>query len=432
MAAIPNLRWWIAGLLAVATALNYLDRQSFPIAVKVLQRDIPVSDQQYSNLQSAFLLAYSLMYAGGGRIMDLLGTRAGYAVVILWWSVANFLHGLASSVTALGIFRFLLGLGEGGAFPGSAKVVSEWFPKSERSTAFGIFNTGSSVGAVIAPPLIAGLIVAFGNWRWVFFATGLFGIVWAALWWKSYAAPANHPWITVSERKYLQGTIPAELPPAPYWQFFRYLPVWGLMIAKFLTDSAWFFFIFWLPRYLGEVRGLNIQQIGYYAWIPYMFAGFGSLSGGALSSYLLRRGVSLDVARKFPLGLSAALMPISLLIVSAPLSFAIIFFSVALFAHQFWSTIVQTLVTDFFEPRSVGSVAGILGAVGSFGAMLFSLLVGTLVSQFHGYGVVFAIAGLLHPISLFIVLATAGRIERLDAVTEPIQELSCHTNSQIK
>jgi ACS family hexuronate transporter-like MFS transporter len=204
------------------------------------------------------------------------------------------------------------------------------------------------------------------------------------------------------------------------------------MIAKFLTDSAWFFFIFWLPRYLGEVRGLNIQQIGYYAWIPYMFAGFGSLSGGALSSYLLRRGVSLDVARKFPLGLSAALMPISLLIVSAPLSLAIIFFSVALFAHQFWSTIVQTLVTDFFEPRSVGSVAGILGAVGSFGAMLFSLLVGTLVTQFHGYGVVFAIAGLLHPISLFIVLATAGRIERLDAVAEPIQELSCHTNSQIK
>jgi ACS family hexuronate transporter-like MFS transporter len=418
MSAIPNLRWWIAGLLAVATALNYLDRQSFPIAVKVLQRDIPVSDQQYSNLQSAFLLAYSIMYAVGGRIMDRLGTRAGYAVVILWWSIANFLHGLASSVTGLGIFRFLLGLGEGGAFPGSAKVVSEWFPKSERSTAFGIFNTGSSVGAVIAPPLIAGMIVAFGNWRWVFFATGMFGIVWAALWWKSYALPADHAWITASERSYLEGTIPPELSPSPYWQFFRYVPVWGLMIAKFLTDSAWFFFIFWLPRYLGEVRGLNIQQIGYYAWIPYTFAGIGSLSGGALSSYLLRRGVSLDAARKIPLGLSAALMPISLLIVSAPLGFAIVFFSVALFAHQFWSTIVQTLVTDLFEPRSVGSVAGLLGAVGSFGAMLFSLMVGTLVSQFHGYGVVFAIAGLLHPVSLAIVLVTARRIERLDSVME--------------
>ncbi|MBZ5611239.1 MAG: MFS transporter [Acidobacteriia bacterium] len=427
---MPNLRWWIAGLLAVATALNYLDRQSFPIAVKVLQRDIPVSDRQYSTLQSAFLLAYSLMYAGGGRIMDRLGTRAGYAVVILWWSIANFLHGLATSVGSLAIFRFLLGLGEGGSFPGSAKVVSEWFPAAERSTAFGIFNTGSSVGAVIAPPLIAGMIVAFGNWRWAFFATGTFGILWAGLWWKFYALPSRHARITEPERRLLESSIPVALPPAPYRQFFRYVPVWGLMTAKFLTDSAWFFFIFWLPRYLGEVRGLNIQEIGYYAWIPYTFAGVGSLSGGALSSALLRRGFSLNSARKIPLSLSAALMPFSLLIVSSRLSLAIVFFSIALFAHQFWSTIVQTLVTDLFAPRSVGSVAGLLGAVGSFGAMLFNLMVGMLLAQFHGYGVVFAIAGLLHPVSLLIVLMTTRRIERLDNFeTESIRELSCQTNS---
>lgn len=433
MVRIQNLRWWIAGLLAVATALNYLDRQSFPMVVKVLQRDIPVSDQQYSNLQSAFLLAYSLMYAGGGRIMDRLGTRAGYAVVILWWSIANFLHGLAGSVTALGVFRFLLGLGEGGAFPGSAKVVSEWFPASERSTAFGIFNTGSSIGAVIAPPLIAAMIVVFGDWRWVFFATGIFGIFWAGLWWRSYALPSRHARITESERQMLARSIPDELPPAPYRQFFRYVPVWGLLTAKFFTDSAWFFFIFWLPRYLGEVRGLNIQEIGYYAWIPYTFAGVGSLSGGALSSYLLRRGFSLNAARKIPLALSAALMPVSLLIVSAPLSVAIVFFSIALFAHQFWSTIVQTLVTDLFAPGSVGSVAGLLGAVGSFGAMLFSLIVGMLLSQFHGYTPVFAIAGLLHPLSLLIVFVSMPRVERLDdEKTDHIRELSCQTNSQIK
>jgi ACS family hexuronate transporter-like MFS transporter len=428
MARIPNLRWWIAGMLAIATALNYLDRQSFPIAVKVLQRDIPVSDQQYSTLQSAFLLAYSLMYAGGGRIMDRLGTRAGYAAVILWWSIANFLHGLATSVVSLGIFRFLLGLGEGGAFPGSAKVVSEWFPAVERSTAFGIFNTGSSVGAVIAPPLIAGMIVAFGDWRWVFFATGLFGIVWAGLWWKFYALPSRHSLITTPEKQLLEREVSVELPPLPYRQFFRYVPVWGLLIAKFFTDSAWFFFIFWLPRYLGEVRGLNIQQIGYYAWIPYTFAGIGSLSGGALSSFLLKRGYSLNSARKIPLALSAALMPVSLLIVSSPLGFAIVLFSVALFAHQFWSTIVQTLVTDLFSPRSVGSVAGLLGAVGSFGAMLFNLFVGALLGWFHGYGIVFAIAGLLHPVSLLILLISMRRVERLDNFHGEIRELSCQTN----
>jgi len=151
---IPNLRWWIAGMLAVATALNYLDRQSFPVVVRVVQRDIPISDREYSALQSVFLLAYSLMYAGGGRMVDRLGTRTGYTIIIIWWSVANFLHGLATSVVSLGVFRFFLGLGEGGAFPGSAKAVSEWFPPAERSIAFGMFNTGSSIGAVVVPPAL--------------------------------------------------------------------------------------------------------------------------------------------------------------------------------------------------------------------------------------------------------------------------------------
>jgi ACS family hexuronate transporter-like MFS transporter len=414
---IPNLRWWIAGLLAVATALNYLDRQSFPVVVKVIQNNIPITDRQYSVLQAAFLLAYGLMYAGGGRIVDRLGTRLGYTIIILWWSVATFLHGLASSVLGLGIFRFLLGLGEGGAFPGSAKAVSEWFPPSERALAFGMFNTGSSVGAVVAPPLIALLIVTFGNWRWVFFAMGLFGMLWAVLWWKIYAGPSRHPWITPREWGFLRGSILPSEPPPPYREFFRYSPVWGLMAAKFLTDSAWFFLIFWLPRYLAGVRGLNIRQIGSYAWIPYAFAGVGSLSGGALSSLLVRLGFSLNFARKLPLGVSAALMPISLWIASAPLTFAIVFFSVALFGHQFWSTIVQTLAADFFSPKSVGSIAGLMGAVGSFGAMLFNLLAGVLLGYLHHYASVFLIVGFLHPVSFLILLWSARNIRRLDTAS---------------
>ena len=430
MPQIPNLRWWIGGLLAVATALNYLDRQSFPVLVKVVQQDIPISDREYSVLQGLFLLAYGLMYAGGGRLADRVGTRAGYTIIILWWSAATFLHGLASSVMLLGVFRFLLGLGEGGAFPASAKAVSEWFTPAQRSLAFGLFNTGSSVGAVIAPPLIALMVGVFGDWRWVFWVTGVFGVAWAGLWWKLYAIPSRHSMVTPAEREMLSAVIPTLEKPITYRQLFRHRPVWGLMAAKFLTDSAWFFFIFWLPKYLSDVRGLSIREIGSYAWIPYAFAGVGSLAGGWLSSFLIGRRLSLNAARKLPLAFSAALMPVSVLIVSVPLGFALVFFSIALFGHQFWSTILQTLAADFFTPRSVGSVAGLMGATGSFGAMLFNLFVGILLAHFHGYAIVFAIAGVLHPISFLILWFSARQIRQLDVNSTPsIQELTWQTNS---
>jgi ACS family hexuronate transporter-like MFS transporter len=396
---LSGFRWWIAGMLAAATALNYLDRQSLPVVVGEIQKDIPLTDKQFSYLHSAFLLAYGIMYAVGGRIMDALGTRAGYAVMIVFWSVANFCQGLVSSVLGLGVFRFLLGIGEGGGFPGSAKAVSEWFPARERSFAFGIFNTGSSLGAVIAPPLIAA-IVLHSNWRWVFFITGALGIVWALIWLKAYHTPAEPP-------------EPQPARSEVRWRdLLKYRQVWGLICAKFLSDSAWFFFIFWLPKYLNDVRGLNIKQIGYYAWVPYAFAGAGSFIGGWLSGALLRREFSMDMARKIALGLSAALMPVSLLILPSPLSLAIVFFGIAMFAHQFWSTIVQTLAADLFPSQVVGSVAGLMGAAGSLGATLFSFYAGMIIAD-YGYGRVFLVAGIVHPVSFAIILALVRRIERL-------------------
>jgi ACS family hexuronate transporter-like MFS transporter len=411
---ITNLRWWIAGLLAAATALNYLDRQNLPVVISEIQKDIHVTDQEYARLQFLFLLAYGLMYAGGGRIIDWLGTRAGYAVMIIWWSAANLAHGFVDSVLGLGVFRFLLGVGEGGGFPGSAKAVSEWFPARERSFAFGIFNTGSSVGAVVAPPLIAA-IVTVSNWRWVFFVTGLLGFVWAALWVLVYKPPAEHRYITDAERAFLASALPpiereARAPAVRWIDLFRYRAVWGLVAAKFLSDSAWYFFIFWLPKYLGDVRGLDIKEIGYYAWIPYAFAGAGSFTGGWLSSYLMRRSLSIDASRKIALGISAACMPASLFIMAAPLSLAILFFGIAMFGHQFWSTIVQTLAADMFPSRLVGSVAGLLGAAGSFGAMLFSLLVGQLLGITGSYQSIFIVAGLLHPTGFLLILLIVRRI----------------------
>ena len=345
--------------------------------------------------------------------------------MILWWSGAAFLHGLVGSVTGLGVARFLLGLGEGGGFPGSAKAVSEWFPAKERSFAFGIFNTGSSVGAVAAPPLIAAIVLWLG-WPWVFYLTGLAGFAWALIWLPLYDVPARHKLITATEREYLHSSLHSPEPrtqagPGPVirWvDLFRYRQVWGLLAAKFLSDSAWYFFIFWLPKYLGDVRHLDIKQIGYYAWIPYAFAGAGSFIGGWLSSYLIKRNLTVDRSRKIALGISAAMMPASLLIAASPLSLAIAFFSMALCGHQFWSTIMQTLAADIFPSRVVGSVAGSMGAVGSFGAMLFNGLAGVLLTRYQSYSTVFLIAGLLHPISFVILLLVVGRIEPVtDRVT---------------
>ncbi|HZJ43899.1 MAG TPA: MFS transporter [Pyrinomonadaceae bacterium] len=428
-----NLRWWIVGLLAAATALNYLDRQSLPVVVTELQKEIPLTDQQYSQLQFMFLLAYGLMYAAGGKIIDALGTRAGYAVMIIWWSIANFMHGTVHSVLALGVFRFLLGLGEGGGFPGSAKAVSEWFPPKERSFAFGLFNTGSSVGAVIAPPLIAA-IVLWLNWRWVFYITGLLGLLWAVLWLRLYRVPAEHKNITAEERDYLKTaldsaavTSQADDVRISWISLLKYRQVWGLIVAKFLSDSAWYFFIFWLPKYLGDVRHLNIKEIGYYAWIPYAFAGAGSFIGGWLSSYLIKKNFTIDSSRKIALGIAAVLMPASLFITASPLSLAIVFFSMALFGHQFWSTIIQCLAADMFPSKVVGSVAGLLGAAGSFGAMLFNLLVGAILGHYHSYSIVFAISGILHPTAFLIILLVVRRIEKVvgpRAVPEIVSGLS--------
>lgn len=418
MKKIRNLRWWVAGLLACATALSYLDRQSFPVAVTEIQKHIPLSDRQYSELQMLFLLAYAVMYAGGGRIADWLGTRLGYSVLIFWWSLATILHGLVSTVMGLGIARFLLGFGEGGGFPCSAKAISEWFPPEERAFAFGIFNTGSSIGAVVAPPLIALIIITL-NWRWVFFLTGALGLTWAAAWWLFYDLPENQKLLTSTEREYIQGSFAkaglqkSELARERIsWAgLFRYRQVWALISAKFLTDSTWFFFIFWLPKYLGDVRHLNIKEIGYYAWIPYAFAGAGSFFGGWLSGFLIRRHLTINASRKVCLGLSAAIMPISLLITRSPLGMALAFFSMALFGHQFWSTILQTLATDIFPSRVVGSVGGLMGAVGSIGAMLFNLLIGEILMHYHSYSPIFMMAGLIYPFALALIILLIPKVE---------------------
>lgn len=286
--------------------------------------------------------------------------------------------------------------------------------------AFGIFNAGSSLGAVIAPPLLA-VVISLANWRWTFIFSGLLGLGWVLLWLKMYSLPSQSRFSSDAEKAYIVGEQTPQavgLPKTPWLSLFKNRDVWTVILVKFFPDSAWYFFIFWLPKYLNDVRGLDIKGIGLYAWIPYAFAGVGSLLGGWLSSFLLQKNVSLAVARKIPLGLAAALLPASLLITSVSLPWAIVFFSMAMLGHQLYSTIAQTLVTDLFPSRVVGSVTGLMGCMVTYGAMLFSILIGYVIGEF-GYGPAFLISGLLHPLGfiLALVLLKKDKFIRNDLAT---------------
>jgi ACS family hexuronate transporter-like MFS transporter len=407
------LRWRIAILVSVAIAISYLDRQTLPVAVSAIARDIPLSNQRFSALQSAFLLSYALMYIGGGKLVDTLGTRIGFAVIMTFWSLANASHALATSFAMLMVSRFLLGMGEGGGFPAATRAVAEWFPAKERATAMGIINAGTAVGAVIAPPLIA-LVLNYSGWRWIFVVTGGLGLLWTWWWISSYFSPANHPEPMVREQ-FASASEAQDSEPRPRWfDLLRVRESWGLVSAKFLSDAAWYFYLFWLPKYLYDARGFDVRAVGTFAWIPYAAAGVGCLLGGWFSSYLVKRQFSLGVARKLALGLSAAVMPSILLVPRLPVAWALVIFSIAYFGQQSWSTLVMVLPTDLFPGNVVGSVAGLVGFGGAMGGIAFGQLVGYLLDHGFGYGVVFSLAATFHVAAFVIILATVPVVHSLN------------------
>ena len=411
-----SLRWRLGLLIGAAIAISYFDRQTLPVAIRAIEREIPISNTQFSQLQAAFLLAYASMYAGGGKLLDVLGTRRGFLAIMLWWSFACASQGLATSFGLLAASLFLLGMGEGGGFPAATKAIAEWFPARERSTIMGIVNAGTSVGAVAAPPLIA-LTLAALNWRWVFFLSGAIGLLWTLAWIGNYFPPALHPRLGDGER----ATIAEVLEPKSHVQtstrwlhLFRYPQVWGLVCAKFLSDAAWYFYIFWLPKYLYEMRHFDIKQVGYFAWIPYAAAGVGSVLGGWFSSRLIRQGHSLNFARKVALAMSAAVMPFIVFVTRVPVEGAIALFSLAFAGQQSWSTLVMTLPADLFPQRVVGSVAGLVGFGGAMGGLVFGLIVGYLLDHGFGYGVVFALVSTFHVLGLLIILAAVRQVRAIE------------------
>ncbi|MGC2635647.1 MAG: MFS transporter [Acidobacteriaceae bacterium] len=396
-------RWYFVLLVAAAIALSYFDRLTLPVAIAAIQHNIPLSNEQYSWLQTSFLLSYAALYAIGGRLLDWLGTRRGFLLIMLWWSLACALHSLATGFVLLLVARFLLGAGEGGGFPAATRVVAEWIEPQQRSTAMGLINAGTAIGSLLAPPVI-GFILLRSGWRAVFLAAGAGGLVWVLWWALSYRGNTRAPAAAANDAA-------TEAPPMGWLRVMRLPNVQAFVFAKFMSDSAWYFLLFWLPKYLYDARGFDIRQVSAYAWIPYAASGVGSFLGGWFSSALLRRGHSLDAARKVALGCCAAAMPVVMLVSLAPVSLALALFSIAFFAQQAWSGLVMTLPADIFPLSLVGTVAGLIGFGGAIGGAVFGVVAGFLLGHGVHYGALFVAVGTFHLIGFAAILMRGGKIQ---------------------
>jgi ACS family hexuronate transporter-like MFS transporter len=396
-----KVRWGFVVMVTAAIAISYFDRQTLPVAISAIERTIPLNDQQFSWLQFAFLIPYAVLYIAGGRLLDVMGTRRGFLLIMLWWSAACALHGLAFSFGFLLVARCLLGMGEGGGFPAATRVVAEWVPPHRRSTAMGIINAGTAVGSVLAPPLIGVVLLTIG-WRAVFFISGAIGLAWVLWWYISYR----------DGNEQSTAATASENPALLKLMAMRKVQV--LVFAKFMSDSAWYFYLLWLPKYLYDARGFDIRQVSYYAWIPYAASGLGSFLGGWLSSSLLQRGRSLDFSRKFVLGLSALFMPVVMLVPHVPVAWALGLFSIAFFCQQSWSGLIMTLPADIFPLSAVGTVAGMVGFGGAIGGAIFGVIAGFLLSRGFGYGSLFLIVGTFHLIGFFAILLFEGKVQPLE------------------
>ncbi|HKR30593.1 MAG TPA: MFS transporter [Terriglobales bacterium] len=392
--------WLIVGLLTVSTVLNYLDRQSLSILAPFLRERLQITVSQYAHITAAFLLAYSVMYAVGGWFVDRVGERIGMAICIGWWSLCTMASGLATGAMSLGASRLLLGIGEPGNYPAALKATAKWFPEEERGIPIALFSCGSSLGAVLAPPLIAYTTLRFG-WRSAFLFPGLLGLVWLIAWLKIYRQP--------------QGMLPGRQSDSSIrktarvkWpDLFRNRNVVALVAARFLSDPVSYFCAFWIPEYLKHGRGFSMADIGRYGWIPYLAGAAGGMLGGRMSDQLIRWGMSPVKARIAVLCVAATLAPLAIFtnrVSSTTASLAIL--SVLYFVVFCWFINTAAIIPDIASEQLTGSILGIIGSAGSMSGFVFMLIVGSLVARTSSFNTVFAIIGLLHITAALVLWLT--------------------------
>lgn len=418
---LKGLRWWIIGLVCLATIINYIDRSALAIMWPDISKDLGMDKNDYALILNIFLVAYAIGQSVSGKMFDKIGTRAGFVVSITLWGLATALHAFAKGVLSFSFFRVLLGLGEAGNWPGAVKSNAEWFPAKERALAQGIFNSGAAMGSIVAPPLIAVVWVAIG-WKYTFVLLGLLGILWVIPWLIiNKSIPAKHKWITEKEREYILSGIKQkeEDPSKPglsMKQILSHREAWAVLASRFFVEPIWWLFVGWMPIYLADVYGFDVKEIGFFAWVPYVGAALGSLSGGYFSGRLMVNGATVDQARKRTILVGCAIMFVGLIATilagDTALKFVAIV-AVVLYGFQFVISNIQTIPSDLFSGKSVGFLAGMGGTVGIFSVIIMNFLV-PVITERYSYTPIFIMIAVFVPLGYLSINFFAKEIKSID------------------
>jgi ACS family hexuronate transporter-like MFS transporter len=408
---ITRFRWVILGLVFFATTVNYLDRMVMGILASDLQRLYSISDVQYGYIQSAFALSYAAGQLICGAFLDVIGVKLGFAVALTAWSIASISHAFARGPWGFGIARGLLGISESPNFPAATKTLSEWFPKRERAFAFGFVNAGTNMGAIMAPIAVPWLTKNYG-WQAAFIGTGAFGLLWLLFWIPIYKSPQEHPRVSPEELAHIQSDPAEPSVKIPWLKLFTYRQAWAFAIGKFLTDSMWWFFMSWFPKFLDSKHHLDLLHVGLPLVIIYLMADAGSVAGGWFSSSLIKRGVTVNRARKTALFICAlGVLPIMFSQNISSVWLGVLILGLATAAHQGFSSNLYTLVSDMFPKRCVASVAGFGGTAGYLGASIFQIFVGYMVKGGGNYQIPFITAGCAYLVAFACIQLLAPKIE---------------------
>ncbi|MDP4698447.1 MAG: MFS transporter [Saprospiraceae bacterium] len=410
---IGNQRWIVVALLFFATTINYIDRQVIGLLKPTLEVEFGWSEKDYANIVMAFTAAYALGLLVFGRIIDKIGTKMGFSISIVFWSIAACLHGVVKTTFGFGVARAALGLGESGNFPAAIKTVAEWFPKKERALATGIFNSGANIGAVFAPILVPTILALYG-WQEAFIITGAIGFVWLLFWLYYYEIPNRHKKVTEEELAHIHSDNEEDTSnekPLSWGTLFRVRQTYVFIIGKLLTDPIWWFFLFWLPSYFSTSFNLDLKKPGWPLVIIYMATSIGSIGGGYLSSYFIQKGWPVYKARKTAMFIFAlCVLPIMSAKYATNMWVAVALISLAAAAHQAWSANIFTVASDMFPKKAISSVVGIGGMAGSVGGVLFPIFVGYILETYRqlgdstaGYNIIFFVCGLMYMLAWAIM-----------------------------